>query len=285
MPAFGPPPLPPGWTEHVGNVQQDAEQSAVQAQPFPTGPGGHLYYYHAASRQSTYVRPLPAFPVVPPPPPQSLKKEKPLVKKAIPGTEWLRVTTTEGNTFYTHKGRKESVWVAPEEIKEVLLELEHAEALEAQQARLEPQHTEEEGTKVEWEREERIKAEVQGLVKRRKLGDLEPLDEVVITKKARVEEDRGEKAEIEEEDHSEEEEEGWQQEAAAQLAAEAEERQKRREEEAKMAKEAEETETRRAQEKQPLNMPDRVDLSPDEAKALFKVCRSHQSIAWAFTGF
>ena len=250
---------------------------------FPyTGPGGQPYYYHGASQQSTYIRPLPAFPVVSPPSAQVLKKkkEKPLIKKPIPGTEWLRVMTTEGNTFYTHKGRKESVWVVPEEIKDALLELERAEALEAEQAGLEQQETEQEALKIEREREEeveRIKAEVQGLVKRRKLGELEPLDEVVITKKARVEEEDGEGAETEEnqsEEDDDDENEDWQKEAAAQLAAEAEE-QRIRGEEAKRAKEAEETEAKRAQEKQPLSMPDRVDLSLDEAKALFKVCDSH----------
>ena len=245
------------------------------------GPGGQPYYYHAASQQSTYVRPLPAFPVVPPPTvqPPKKKKEKPLVKKPIPGTEWLRVTTTKGNTFYTHKERKESVWVAPEEIKEGLVELERTEAHDAEQARLEQQTKEEEAMKVEREMEEevdRIKAEVQGLVKRRKRDELEPLDEVVITKKVRVEEDDGEEAEIGENEHEEEEaeetetetEEDWEKEAAAQLAAEAEAEKKRREEEAKRVKEAEEAEAKRAQ---PLSMPDRVDLSLDEAKALFKV--------------
>lgn len=264
-----------------------------------TGPGGQPYYYHAASQQSTYVRPLPVFPVVPPPAaqPPKKKKEKPLVKKPIPGTEWLRVMTTEGNTFYTHRGRKESVWVAPEEIKEALLELERAEALEVEQARLEQQEKEKEAMKAEREREEgevdRIKAEVQGLVKRRKRGELEPLDEVVITKKARVEEDSEEEVEVEENQHEDEDEEDeesenesegdWQKEAAVQLATEAEEDERRRDEEAKRVKEAEEAEVKRAQEKQPLSMPDRVDLSLDEAKALFKVFGLRLSIILTLT--
>jgi hypothetical protein len=226
--------------------------------------------------------------------PPKKKKEKPLVKKPIPGTEWLRVTTTQGNTFYTHKGRKESVWIAPEEIKEGLLELARAEAVEAEQARVEQE--EEEATRMEREREEevdRVRAEVGGLVRRRKRGELEPLDEVVITKKARVEDD-GEEAEVEgneeEEDEDEEDEdeeseieEDWQKEAAAQLAAEAEEEQKIREEEAKRMKEAEEAEAKTAQGKQPLSMPDRVDLSLDEAKALFKVFSLHRSIVLTLT--
>ena len=222
------------------------------------------------------------------------KKEKPLVKKPIPGTEWLRVTTTQGNTFYTHKGRKESVWIAPEEIKEALLELARAEAHEAEQATVEQREKEEEAMRIEREREEevdRVRAEVQGLVRRRKRGELEPLDEVVITKKARVEDD-DEEAEAEENENDEEEgdddeesesEEDWQKEAAAQLAAEAEEEQKIREEEAKRVKEAEEAEAKTALEKQPLSMPDRVDLSLDEAKALFKVFSLHRPIVLTFT--
>ncbi|KAF8559124.1 HSP90-domain-containing protein [Imleria badia] len=271
MSAFGPPPLPPGWTEHVG-------------------PGGQPYYYHAPSQQSTYVRPLPPFPVISPPTvqPPKKKKEKPLVKKPIPGTEWLQVTTTEGNTFYTHKGRKESVWVVPEEIKEALEELERAEAHEVERARHEQQEKEEGAMKIEREMEEevdRIKAEVRGLVKRRKRDELEPLDEVVITKKVRVEEDGGEEGELGENENEEEDEESeseaeedWEKEAAAQLAAEEEEEQKEREEEAKRVKEAEEAEATGAQEKQPLNMPDRVDLSLDEAKALFKTLLREKDI-------
>ncbi|KAF9247032.1 Hsp90 protein-domain-containing protein [Melanogaster broomeanus] len=248
MSAFGPPPLPLGWTEH-------------------TGQNGQPYYYHAATQQSTYIRPLPAFPVIPPPPVQQpkKKKEKPLVKTPIPGTEWLRVRTTEGNTFYTHKGKKESFWVVPEEIKESVEELERVEAHEAKQ------QEGEEAARIEREMEievERIKAEVQGLVKRKQREEPEALAEVVITKKARVEEeeDAEEGDEDEDEDESEEE---WQKEAAEQLAAEAEQ-EKERQEEARLVREAEEAETKKAQEKQQLNMPDRVDLSLDEAKALFK---------------
>ena len=66
----------------------------------------------------------------------------------------------------------------------------------------------------------------------------------------------------------------WQREAAAQLAAEAEadERRKKEEEEERKREEAEEL-NRKAKEKGSLtiNMPARVDLSIEEAKALFKV--------------
>ncbi|KIJ70580.1 hypothetical protein HYDPIDRAFT_78529 [Hydnomerulius pinastri MD-312] len=254
MSALGPPPLPPGWSEH-------------------TGPGGQPYYYHAASQQSTYIRPLPAFPIAAPAPAiqqPKKKKEKALVKTPIPGTEWLRVKTTEGNVFYTHKVKKESFWTVPEEIKDAVEEFERAEAHEAEQAKLQHQ---EDVMRIEREEVERIKAEVQGLVKRKATDEPEPLDEVVITKKARVEEEEEEEEagtdDGGEEDEEESEEEEWQREAAAQLAAEAEEEKQRQEEEAQLAKEAEE-EAKRAQEKQQLHMPNRVDLSLDEAKALFK---------------
>ncbi|KAG8981477.1 hypothetical protein FRB90_007217, partial [Tulasnella sp. 427] len=112
-----PPPLPLGWTEH-------------------TAPTGHSYYYHAATNQSTYVRPLPvvgqvaasaAEPERSAPSSSKKKKvkqERPIAKSLIPGTEWSRVKTSEGNTFYFHKGKRESVWEAPEEIMEALAEFE-----------------------------------------------------------------------------------------------------------------------------------------------------------------
>ncbi|KAG9003869.1 hypothetical protein FRB90_011103, partial [Tulasnella sp. 427] len=118
-----PPSLPLGWTEH-------------------TAPTGHLYYYHAATNQSTYVRPLPvvgqaAATAAELEPSASTKKkkakqERPIAKSLIPGTEWSRVKTSEGNTFYFHKGKRESVWEAPEEILEALAEFEMEEEERAQ---------------------------------------------------------------------------------------------------------------------------------------------------------
>ena len=67
--------------------------------------------------------------------------------------------------------------------------------------------------------------------------------------------------------------EDWQKEAAAQLAAEAEEEERHKEEEKKQ-KEEEARKLKEAEKQKgapQLNMPDRVDLSIDEAKALFKV--------------
>ncbi|PCH41166.1 hypothetical protein WOLCODRAFT_71349 [Wolfiporia cocos MD-104 SS10] len=263
---MGPPPLPPGWTEH----------------PSPTG---QPYYYNAATQESTYVRPLPAFPILPqaamaaaatPPPAQKKKKkEKPLVKTPVPGTDWIRVKTTEGNIFYSHKVKKESVWTVPEEIRDAVAALEREEEEKREREEREmKEKAEEEAKRAEEERireMERIKSEVQDMVGKRKAEETVPLDEVVVTKKAKVdEEDEGEEQESEEEEEEEEEE--WQREAAAQLAAEAEEEKRKQEEERKQqeeeAKRAKEAEHVRG--KAQINMPDKVDLSIEEAKALFK---------------
>ncbi|KAG1820201.1 Hsp90 protein-domain-containing protein [Suillus subaureus] len=266
------PPLPPGWTEHVG-------------------PAGQPYYYHAGTRESTYVRPLPAFPIIPqaiiPQPPK--KKDKPLVKIPIPGTEWLRVTTTEGNIFYSHKAKKQSVWTMPEEIKDAVEAFERAEEhVEAQKQQQEAKEKDIQKLGFEEEQElKRIKTEMQGLVKR-KAEEPQPLDEVVISKKARVEEEEEEGEgegedddDDDDDDGSEEGEEEWQREAAAQLAAEAEEETKKLEEEARLAQEAEDTEAKKMQENErsQLNMPDRVDLSIEEAKALFKTLLREKNIS------
>jgi len=116
---------------------------------------------------------------------------------------------------------------------------------------------------------ERIKSEVQDAVKRK--AEV-PVDEMVISKKARIEE-------VDEDDQDSDddsEEEDWQREAAAQLAAEAEEEKERVEEGVKSAEEEAE-EVRKVKETPQLNMPARVDLSIEEAKALFKVAWSLQA--------
>lgn len=190
-----------------------------------------------------------------------------MVKTPIPGTDWVRVITTEGNTFYTHKVRKESVWTVPDEIKDAVaaLEQEQAEAKEEEE-----EEAEEEARKAEEEKEvKRIRSEVQDIVGKRKAEEAVLVDEVVISKKPRVEED-----EDEDEDEESEEEEEWQKEAAAQLAAEAEEQRRIQEEQKKLEEEerAKQLAEAEAAQSKPLNMPNRVDLSLDEAKALFKVC-------------
>jgi hypothetical protein len=195
------------------------------------------------------------------------KKEKPLVKTRIPGTDWLRVKTTEGNIFYSHKIKKESVWTVPDELQDAVEELEREESEKLEQLKRDEVTVGEEAAKrVEREMSlevERIKGEVQAMVKR-KAEELVPNDEVIITKKVRVEQD-----EQDEQEDSESDEEEWQREAAAQLAAEAE-AEKKRVEDMERAQKAAEEEVQRLQAAQ-INMPERVDLSLEEAKALFKV--------------
>ncbi|KAG6880045.1 hypothetical protein C0992_007362 [Termitomyces sp. T32_za158] len=223
-------PLPPGWTEHLG---------------------GQFYYYNSQTKESTYVRPIPAFPILPIMQSElPKKKEKPLVKTPIPGTEWVRVRTTEGNVFYAHKVRKESVWIVPEEIKE---------AVEALQKKEQSQRN---GGQEDLEQAEihRVKEEIQSIVKRKAEESI--LSDEVVVKKAKIEEPE---EEDDEDEGTESEEEDWQREAAAQLAAEAEQEKSRQEQEKeRLEKEAE------AQRQAQLNIPDRVDLSIEEAKALFK---------------
>ena len=198
------------------------------------------------------------------------KKEKPLVKTPIPGTEWLRVKTTEGNIFYTHKGRKESVWIVPDEIREVVEALERSEEHAMEQAQLQQSDADGASTNLA-QQEEKVDVKITeaeaGLGFKRKAEEPAPLEEVVVTKKIRKE-DEDEEEETEGEDSSEEEE--WQREAAAQLAAEAEEERARQEEEAR-AMEEKEAETKKSTDKMQFNVPDRVQLSLEEAKALFKV--------------
>ncbi|KAK0468346.1 Hsp90 protein-domain-containing protein, partial [Desarmillaria tabescens] len=236
------------------------------------GPNGQPYYYNAHTKESTYVRPLPSIPSVTAP--SATKKEKPAVKTPIPGTEWMRVKTTGGNTFYFHKTKKASLWTVPEEIKDALEKFEQEEAKAVEESKLKAKREEEEAMKrAEEERArevERIKAEVQNMVKRKAQSDV-PVDEVVVSKKPKLDQ-------TDEEDNEEsEEEEDWQKEAAEQLAAEAEAERKRQEEEALKAKELAEQEAKALQDKK-IKIPDRVDLSIEEGKALFKTLLREKDI-------
>jgi hypothetical protein len=237
-------------------------------EPVPeTGPSGQIYFFNTFTRESTYVRPLPVFPATAP------QKEKPKIKTPIPGTDWLRVTTNQGNVFYTNKAKKESVWTIPDEIKDAV-ELLNKQEENDDQIRAGEQAQEETRRDVEIEQEreiERVRMELQEAVKR-KAEDISQSDEIVISKKPRVEDQVGDKVdEADDTDDGEEsEEEDWQREAAAQLAKEAEEEEQRQREEDEKAKSEE---AQRAKESAPqITMPDRVDLSIEEGKALFKVC-------------
>ncbi|KAI9513344.1 Hsp90 protein-domain-containing protein [Russula earlei] len=236
-----PPPLPPGWTEHVG-------------------PANQIYFFNTFTKQSTYVRPLPALPATAP------AKEKPKLKTPIPGTDWLRVTTNQGNVFYTNKAKKESVWTIPDEIKDAVQLLDKREEEEKLRTDRQAQEETRTDTVAEQEREiERIRKEIQGAVKRT-AEDFAKSDEIVISKRPRMANEVEDKAEEDGTDDDEEsEEEDWQREAAEQLSKGAEE-EKRRQEEDEKAEEAQKDKETAPQ----LTIPDRVDLSIEEGKALFK---------------
>jgi transcription elongation regulator 1 len=189
------------------------------------------------------------------------KKDKPLVKTPIPDTDWIRVKTVQGNTFYNNKSTKASVWFIPEDIRDAVRALDEEEAVAERQKHLNMEV-------------ERVKSDAGRTLAKRKADTL--ATSATAAKKPKP----GADADDDDSDDSEEEEE-WQKEAAAQLAAEAEaaEQQKREEkerqaEEARMARR--EMEEKAAQ----LNLPRREDLSIEEAKALFKVSNQFWCVYW-----
>jgi len=198
----------------------------------PPQPQGQPYY-HNLNLESTYVpiyaAPAQTFSV-------KQKPEKPLLKTHIPGTDWLRITTTERNIFYFHKISKKSTWVVSDELKAVL------EAFVV---------------------EEKADEQATGKSKSKRKAD-EPTPTSKAVKKAKLRE-----SEDSEEETSDEEEEEWQSKAAEQLAAEAEEFRKLKEEE---QKKEDLQEAQRAFAASEIVMPRTVDLSVEESKALFKVC-------------
>ena len=230
--------LPPGWTEYVGPLSISL-YSFFTYQYLP-GPGGQPYYFNSQTRESTYVQPIPVQ--------TTKKKEKALVKTPIPGTEWLRVITTEGNTFYSHKLRKESVWVIPEEIRSAVEELQIEERRQKDSANSQSE-------KPSQDPNSKRKAEI----------SLDT-DEAAVNKRAKIEDNDGHDGDGDEDEENSEDED-WQEQAAEQLAAEAE-AERKRVEAAEMEKEVEVQRVRAAAE---IIMPQKVDLSIEEGKALFKV--------------
>ncbi|KAG8917257.1 hypothetical protein FRC01_002580, partial [Tulasnella sp. 417] len=262
-PSLPPPPLPPGWTEH-------------------TAPTGHSYYYHAATNQSTYVRPLPvhgqSFPLTAmeqEPPSTSKKKkkakrERPVSKTGIPGTSWSRVKTSEGNIFYFNKEKKESVWEVPGEIAEAVAELEQEEeergAQDEQKAPTPPPTAFGIG---------RLLA-AEGM---RKVEDPIPEASKAKGKKSKVEEETTKTATAPDDvemanGEAEDDDEAWQRQVAEEMAAE--------EEAAKKAKQGDTTEKQeKTDEKDAKELPkaDNVpQLSPEEARALFKTLLQEKDI-------
>lgn len=216
------------------------------------------------------------------------KKERPLNKTPVPGTPWLRVKTTEGNIFWTHKERKESVWNVPEEIKELVEEMEREEKenelkeieVKAQKKLEDREREAAEITRKEREELARVMEEVKDAVAAGKRKAAEPAegDRISEHKKPRV-------ADVQDEEPDEQ----WQRKIADEMVAEVEA--EAADNAAQPTQEANDPEIEHSltsddkgsrqdsttppdkpNNSQPsFKVPDRVDLSIEEAKALFKV--------------
>ena len=219
-------------------------------------------------------------------PKEKKKKERPLNKTPVPGTLWLRVKTTEGNVFWTHKERKESVWEVPEEIKELVEVMEReekekeAKEIEAKaQQKLEDREREtDEIKRKEREEVERVMEEVKDAVAagKRKAAEPPEEDENSEHKKPRV-------GEVIEEEPDEQ----WQRRIAEEMVTEVEgdagdtmTQLPQVVDDPEHSLTSDEKDSRQASTAPPdttnnnqpsFKVPDRVDLSIEEAKALFKV--------------
>lgn len=231
-----------------------------------TAPDGVTpYFYNSTTKESTYTRPTilpPGAAAAPAAAPaekdKKKKKEKPKNKVPVPGTEWTRVTTNEGNVFYFHKESKRSEWTVPEEIAEAVAALEETERAEkeekAKEERLE-RLREQERARAEVEEERKRKAKEKE-ERKRKAADA---GEAPKPKQQKTDEEQFEPA-------GQDDEEAWMKavaaefatadKAAADQAAKEEEEGKKREEEAA---------------KKVFAAPEKVKVSEAEGRALFKV--------------
>lgn len=215
------------------------------------------------TNQSTYTRPLPAIPVVSAPvDPNSTseelkekkkKKEKPAEKVPLPGTEWVKVTTNMGNIFWTHTGRKESVWTVPDEIKDIVEQMEREE-----QEKIQMQKEAEVAALAETRNAKRKAEEKEhrsrGKKKKPKTGESpQPESPKRKTPTPRTVEDQP----------AEDEDEAWKRQMAEKLAMEEDTQATTELAPPKM--------TTAEAAKQIFDVPARVDISLEEGKALFKV--------------
>lgn len=232
------------------------------------------YYYNTNTKESTYVRPTFASTAAAAEPKK--KKEKPKEKVMIPGTGWQRVTTSEGNVFYFEKANKRSEWTVPDEIRE------EVEAFEQEEKERKAREEAEAKAKIEEERRERmrererIRAEVEEeRARKRKAADEAGDDEAA--KKVKIEGgasengiDGGVKAEHGDDGAyapaDEDDEDAWQRAVAAEFA---EQDAKAKEEEEENREKVEENKDEAA--KKVFAVPGKVNVSPEEGRALFKV--------------
>lgn len=205
----------------------------------------------------------------------------------IPGTTWTRVTTTEGNVFYFEKESKVSEWTVPESIQAEVAALEAEEKVERQ--RLEA----EEKAKAEAERlerlkeQERVRLEVEEEARKRKEAATAAAQASAEEQRKRKQADEAEQSDRDvkapklgggvENDadaaehgeygpQDEEDEEAWMKAVAAEFA---EADQKEKEDEVQRQKDEKNSIEEAAQ--KIFAVPNKVSVSPEEGRALFKV--------------
>ncbi|ORX36775.1 hypothetical protein BD324DRAFT_467240 [Kockovaella imperatae] len=260
MPNFAPP-LPPGWTEHLA-------------------PDGRTkYYYNSNTKESTYTRPTfiangnAVASSSTAEAPKKKKKEKAKDKVSIPGTTWQRIKTNEGNVFYFEKESKRSEWTIPEEIKVEVEALEKDEQ-EAAAALAREKELEEERIRAEIEAEKkRIREEVEANRKRK------AEETAASAKRAKTDGDDegGERREEEEETYGpadEQDEAAWMKAVAAEFAEADAKAQEDRAEDAQHTKEEEQAAAQKV-----FAVPDKVNVSLEEGKALFRALLAEKDIS------
>ena len=265
--------------------------------------GRTKYFYNAGTKESTYTRPtfpgpFPAFPGPGPAGPSTIqqpspvngvdqsekkkkKKEKPKGRVAVPGTTWQRVTTTEGNIFYFEKESKRSEWTVPDEIKDQIAELDRQEA-EEKEAEAQAQRQKEEDERIERLKEqERVRVEVEEERKRKREAVDAKKQAAHAAKRQKTEDENGEDdpedVDQAEEDgegaevfgpEDEEDEEAWMKAVAAEFAQADAKVKAEQEEDQEQVKLTEEEAAR-----QVFAVPEKVHVSLEEGKALFRVGR------------
>lgn len=219
-----------------------------------------------------------AAPVAPPAAPaapvkeKKKKKEKAKDKVPIPGTDWMRIRTNEGNVFYFEKETKRSEWTVPEEIAEAVAALEATEAAErkakADEARLERMR-EQERVRLEIAEERKRKAEA-AAERKRKAADGAEGAPGAKKPKAKDKDDGADEASGVVEDDGEEEEmhndEDWKRAVVAEF--DAKDRQKAA---ADAAADGEAVKGAEEAVKKVFSVPEKVQVSAEEGRALFKV--------------
>lgn len=197
------------------------------------------------------------------------KKEKPKEKFPIEGTDWIKVTTNKGNVFYTNKTSKESVWTVPEEVKEVLAELESSKKRKASEEQ------EEEGEATQKADTSKIEVEVEGAEGAQPLAAAAMEDkEIVVEPKKK----KAKKAKVVREIEELEQDENWQRQVAEEMAKEVAEAEAKAEEEKAAASApappADLSAVPQRPEGDALTRVPRIDVSDEEGAAMFKVSLS-----------